>query len=184
MIKCEHLSNDNCLIASQMAGIDIPTSEEACKACSESTVPHTKNYVTASLCRSICRQKQETPRISDDYLKSLLKVGIADTNVSSVYPVLGLGVGTELHKILKERGWNIETGCQCIPTLHKMNNEGVQWCRDNAQKIVNIMIAEWQRRHKYASYIMPRWALSMRANEFIELAIEQYGSNLKEKVDG
>lgn len=167
MIQCEFLSSGACLIASQMAGISISTNEEACKACSESTVPHDKNYVTASLCRSVCSKKEVVPKTDDTYLKSLLKVGIANHELIE----LGVGVGTGLHKILQERGWNIELNCQCIPTLIKMNKEGPQWCRDNAKKIVDIMIAEWQRRHKYALYIMPRWALSIKASELVELAI-------------
>lgn len=174
MIDCIYYDSGVCFIASEMAGISIPTTEEACKACFESTVPRDKNYVTASLCRSVCRQKKITPKTDDNYLKSLLKVGTTYTTIDSVPLEFGVGVGTELHEILQERGWSIETGCQCIPTLIKMNKEGVQWCKDNAQIIMNVMVAEWQRRHKYAVYIMPRWALGIKASELIELAIKRY----------
>lgn len=179
MINCKHLSNGICLVSSEMAGIDIPTTEDACNSCLISTLPSDKNFVTASLCRAHCRLNNVIPLANDAYLKSLLKVGLAaQIRFQTIdFSKIGSGVGTGLHKILKERGWEVEENCPCLEMILKMNREGSEWCRQNAQIIINSMVTEWQRRFKYAAYIMPKWLLNTKASDLVELAIANYESN-------
>lgn len=60
-------------------------------------------------------------------------------------PVGGLmfpleGVGTELHKLLKEMEFDVFAGCDCASKIHQMNLWGVAGCRENRSVIIQWLI--------------------------------------------
>lgn len=70
------------------------------------------------------------------------------TNVDKKNPTLdiGEGVGTELKKLLKFIGITASPTCGCNAKAKAMNENGIDWCKDNIDTIVGWLKEEADRR--------------------------------------
>lgn len=59
---------------------------------------------------------------------------------------IGEGVGTELKKLLKLIGIVAAPGCSCNARAKLMNDNGIQWCKDNISTIVSWLKEEAEKR--------------------------------------
>lgn len=122
MIECQFLHNSRCEIASEIANVDVPTTEKACIIClGQST---RINHVTASLALS----KLPKPLSEDKkYLQTLLK--------TEPVTVLQNGPGTELKKLIS---WfySPTKKCKCDTRIQKMNSWGPDKCEQNMDTIL------------------------------------------------
>lgn len=175
MIECQYNIANECQIAGKLAGQSVILTRGACEHCVKQDKPRAENCVTATLaCNSWKKKDAERYKELNRRYAYLIDNDITRSVSRSTVMNLDSGVGTGLHKILKERGWEVEPNCPCLQMILKMNKEGSEWCRQNAQIIINSMVNEWQRRFKYAAYIMPKWLLNIKASELVELAIANY----------
>lgn len=60
---------------------------------------------------------------------------------------LGEGVGTELKKLLKVIGITSSPTCGCNAKAKKMNENGIEWCKDNIDTIVSWLKEEADKRN-------------------------------------
>lgn len=56
------------------------------------------------------------------------------------------GPGTELKKLLKMIGITASPTCSCNSRATKMDEMGIQWCKDNESKIVDWLAEEAKKR--------------------------------------
>jgi len=64
------------------------------------------------------------------------------------------GAGTELKKLLKFVGITASPNCSCNARAARMDDEGIQWCKDNVDKIVSWLKEEASKRHlPFANFI-------------------------------
>lgn len=56
------------------------------------------------------------------------------------------GVGTELKKLLKMVGITASPGCSCNKRAAIMDDNGIQWCKDNMGEIVSWLKEEASKR--------------------------------------
>lgn len=56
------------------------------------------------------------------------------------------GVGTELKKILAKLGIRASEDCSCNRRSQYMDEQGIQWCKDNLETIVGWIEEEAQKR--------------------------------------
>lgn len=188
-MTCPHRQFGRCNLATEIAyrftndkELVIECKDDAFNACSKAEKPYTRNNVSMSLLYTALNKigKLSTP-ISNWLKPYLLSPKLSKASVTNTLERLKSisGVGTELHSVLKERGWEIEEDCPCIPLMIKMNTEGVEWCRNESRMIVDSMVKEWQRRNKFASWVIPKWVAGIKAEDFIELAIQKYEQSQK-----
>lgn len=186
---CKHRINGKCDLAEQMAKkfapdveIEILCRDDAFEACTKAKEKYTKNHVSMSLLHTALKKAGKLSLEIANWLKPYLLSQKLSKEVQAniLAKVLSFrGVGTELHTVLKERGWEVEDDCPCIPLMIKMNTEGIEWCRDNSRMIVDTMVKEWQRRNKFAAWVIPKWVAGIKAEDFIELAIQKYEQSQK-----
>lgn len=60
---------------------------------------------------------------------------------------IGEGVGTELKKLLKMVGITSTPNCSCNARAKLMNQNGLQWCKDNIDTIVGWLKEEAEKRN-------------------------------------
>lgn len=60
---------------------------------------------------------------------------------------IGEGVGTELKKLLKLIGINASPTCSCNTRAKTMNENGIEWCKDNIDTIVGWLKEESEKRN-------------------------------------
>ena len=60
---------------------------------------------------------------------------------------IGEGVGTELKKLLKMVGITATPNCSCNARAKLMNQNGLQWCKDNIDTIVGWLKEEAEKRN-------------------------------------
>lgn len=170
--SCPFLLNGNCDIASSILKQPVPVTQGACEACSSLTEPRTLNNVTVSL--AIYAAKTEEKQFIKNRFAKELKTGmpISTVNIGD----LGEGVGTELHKILKQRGYDAAECKNCLALIKEMNEKGPQWCVDNSRKIVNNMVKQWQTKNKLANFVIPNWLVGIKAEQLIQEAINNYAA--------
>ena len=64
------------------------------------------------------------------------------------------GAGTELKKLLKLVGITASPNCSCNKRARLMDDEGIQWCKDNVELIVSWLKEEASKRHlPFANFI-------------------------------
>ena len=79
------------------------------------------------------------------------------------------GVGTELKKLLRMVGITASPGCSCNKRAAKMDDLGIQWCKDNVNEIVSWLREEAsKRRLPFADFIGKR---------IVKIAISRAESN-------
>ena len=54
---------------------------------------------------------------------------------------LSSGPGTELSKLISERGYSVSRGCSCNDKIRKMDQWGSEGCRANLEEIVEWLVA-------------------------------------------
>ena len=59
---------------------------------------------------------------------------------------IGEGAGTELKKLLSFIGINSVPNCSCNARARVMNENGIQWCKDNKEEILSWMKEESDKR--------------------------------------
>ena len=60
---------------------------------------------------------------------------------------LGIGVGTELKKILSLIGITATPNCSCNAKAKMMNEKGIEWCKSNIDVIVSWLKEEANKRN-------------------------------------
>ena len=80
-------------------------------------------------------------------------------------PDIGEGVGTELKKMLSMIGLRSGPHCSCNEKAKKMNDNGIQWCKDNKSTILGWLEEEAKKRK------LP--FLKFGANKIINFAIHR-----------
>ena len=89
----------------------------------------------------------------------LLKIKYTPGYKSSVV----YGVGSELKKLLKKFGIVSISNCKCDKRAQTMNNNGVDWCENNIETIVNWMEEEAKNRNfpfvRYLATILVKKAI-------------------------
>lgn len=133
-ISCDFLQSGICIIASDLAGIDIETADDACRECQRSNVSMSRNYVTASLCKSRCRAKGVIPTTPEIELRNLLNVGILVRN----------GIGCHLHRIFSEIGVKDNDECGCLALAVRMDRMGAKECRINLDNLADELLTKLQ----------------------------------------
>ncbi len=130
-----------CKIASELSGgLQCETTQEACKACIESSSARSPNSVTASLATKAV--KEQTPEKLPEIVKQLSHLYRIYTSSQENKEK---GPGTELKKILS--WFATETpDCECKDRANKMNIWGVQGCRDNIETILDWLQEEAVKR--------------------------------------
>lgn len=117
MIECEHFNNGMCGIATKLAGVDAEATKGACGVCIQQIEPMAENKVTRDLATWALRHDKQ----AYDALRLRLK---------------SRGAGSCLHKLLSYAGIKPSNKCNCDKYIAEMDNNGVQWCRDNVLIIV------------------------------------------------
>lgn len=56
------------------------------------------------------------------------------------------GVGTELHRVFRWWGFKTDDNCGCEIRRTEYDQNGVQWCREHRDQIVDDIMAEAKRR--------------------------------------
>lgn len=63
------------------------------------------------------------------------------------YPKEKIGAGTELKKLLKLMGIVASPNCSCNAKAKTMDENGLEWCKDNIDTIVSWLKEEADKRH-------------------------------------
>ncbi len=75
------------------------------------------------------------------------------------------GVGTELKKLLSLVGITASPGCSCNKRAASMDNNGIEWCKDNVGEIVSWLKEEAsKRRLPFANFM---------GNKIVRMAIRR-----------
>lgn len=149
---------------------------KACEVCRADPNPMGANQVTASLAVGAIHAKDPSLLpLALQELGPLLKVRERITLES-----VGYGVGSELHEVCKENGYDVTPGCQCIPMMARMNVEGRDWCWPNRQVIFGVMKAEFAKRRPTLAAATPDVVVEWRLSQWLREAIRRY--DLKSQV--
>jgi len=140
--QCKHLipsqeiegSPGICTLATELSNSHaghVPSTHEACKACSQKVGPVVKSIIVRHL-----------------HLKGMLTKQFIDDNrwiVTTGEPV-SEGPGTELHRLFS---WFVspEEGCSCTNHAAIMNEWGADGCTAKIDVIVEWLVEEAKRRH-------------------------------------
>ena len=57
-----------------------------------------------------------------------------------------VGPGTHLHRLLAGFGVRTSVGCGCEDRIAEMDGKGVEWCRQNVDTIVDVLMEEARQR--------------------------------------
>lgn len=116
-MTCEYLRNGFCEVASQIAGVEVRTTESACKQCIKHAKPRQPNDVTAGL--AVKHDRALLPSV-----QHLLSIPVEQ------------GPGTELKRLISWF-WSPKRKCStCSDRVRKMNKWGTKKCRQRKHLIV------------------------------------------------
>lgn len=130
-MRCPHLVQERCEIASQLAGRDVVPWENVCETCSTCEAPQQENYVTASIAIHVWDRDGDhatAQAVRDEVQRRGLRgVGRAAPE-PTVEPPPGPGPGTELKSLF---GLLRVPMCphKCRQLMLRMNELGVAGCR-------------------------------------------------------
>lgn len=140
--QCKHLipsqeiegSPGTCTLATELSNNHagpVPSTHEACKACSQTIGPSVKSIIV----RHLHSKGMLTKKFIDDN-RWIITTGEPTTE----------GPGTELHRLLS---WFVspEEGCKCTNRAAIMNEWGIDGCKRNIEVIVDWLVEEARRRH-------------------------------------
>ena len=143
-IKCNHLLNivDTkgeevpmcCSIATSHMGYPVKAYDSLCRVCQGSKNP--MSYPNPGIVNTIGVQQVYRER-------EAIKNGL-----SSAEDRLGIGAGTELHKMIPK--FLESPGCNCKKWAKKMNIWGVKKCEENIEVIVDKLVSESKKRNLFA----------------------------------
>ena len=84
---------------------------------------------------------------------------------------IGVGAGTELKKLLSWLNFTATENCSCNKRAKRMNDMGIQWCKDHQDLIHDWLKEEaYNRKLPFISYI---------AKKVISMAIKRAENNIK-----
>ncbi len=138
MIICEKLIRDQCVVASDIAGMEVPTTPDACKYCLNCESPKSLNKATASMAVTALIKKGSFDKrnSSHEELKNLLTVEIPTS-----------GPGTELKKLISWFPVPGKSKCRSCKNLElKMNRWGPATCESKIAYIVKKLQIAAKRR--------------------------------------
>lgn len=145
---CEHLTNGNCEIATELAKTPAPSNDGACRACLMGSDAKAINRVTVSLAMSAAGKAGD-----DDHVQALaaehgmLLKHPKGRQPKKVLPKLnGWGAGSQLHSLLESMGIRSRPSCQCMKMAAEMDEKGVPWSRENADRAAEVMKREARAR--------------------------------------
>lgn len=138
MIKCEHLDENNCRLASSQIGVSlVPTTVSACEYCLSCNNPKSVNKAVASIA-----------------VRELIRTGKFDSNnpkhfaLQKILTVELSGPGTELKKLISWFPVPKKTGCRSCRSLEiKMNNWGPEKCEQKIGYITRKLHVAAMRRN-------------------------------------
>lgn len=176
MKTCRFWKEHKCEMASAVAAsavglrLAIVPGEDACHVCQQQDVPMAPNHVTASLAISEIA-KHSPSRVSSavEALKHLLA-----RHEPMRLEDVGEGVGSELHEIVKAKGWEIRPGCGCIVMIAMMNNSGADWCWKYRDQVFEVMLFEFHRREPALAMVTPVRAVKWRLTRWLKTAIARW----------
>jgi len=147
----------------------------ACEYCSKLSCPQVENVVTCSLAVQ-CMKDQEASVLLAQTFWSVLGIAKVSDCLESVSPMPQDGCGSELHRLLKEKGYDIEPDCHCVPLIKMMNVRGPEWATKNMDTmIVPMMVSEAQRRKiKVLGVDIPEMFLQLTAKKWVKSAIRRF----------
>lgn len=134
MIECTHFHNNTCKLASSLAGIDVPVTEQACVYCQSHSNPMKANSVVAGI--SILELYRLGKPIPFALTQMVDSRGIAE------------GCGTELKNLISWFPIPKKTKCKSCRSLElKMNNWGPEKCQQKLPYILKkLRIAAMRRK--------------------------------------
>ena len=97
---------------------------------------------------------------------------------------VGYGVGSELHEVCKENGYDVTPGCQCITMMARMKVEGRDWCWPNRHVIFGVMKAEFAKRRPTLAAATPDAVVVWRLSQWLREAIRRYDLKSQEVSSG
>ena len=180
-IVCQHLSDDHCLIAAQVAGIPCQVETPTCTACMRQHDPMAVNRVTSGLAAASLHKagRVEDARTVFHESRSVYQEAL---KVAST-------VGDNLQELLKEKGVEVAE-CQCREWIDRMNLWGPEGCRENMDKIVDHLFGE--ATSNKATPMLIRFALNVpligefvgrqKIKELVERAIQMELDRPTEKM--
>ncbi len=149
-IDCKHLNEDKtCELASSLAGTPARTRPFACSICTSWEDGQT------IICQTVHRLAKQAKKAQNEEL------------YLTIEQRLGVGVGTELHKLIPD--FLEKKGCNCRSFAKKMNIWGPDSCEQNRQHIINHIVHESKQR-AILSWV-PDSATIMVANKLLTTAI-------------
>lgn len=168
-ISCEFLkiidSNNTdkrvCSLASQAQGSDIQARPYYCSICLECSEP--KQLGNRGI--RITTQKAIKAKHEKLYLSAEEK--------------LGVGPGTELHKMIPKFLEN--PSCNCKSWAKKMNVWGVDGCKTNREAIINKLLSESNKKSLFNW--VPDSAMRMVAAKLVDTAIARYETHEKSQTN-
>lgn len=149
-IECEKLVNNNCSIASKIAGFDVEAKENNCKLCLLSKDAKKPNDFNRGLINFAQLKKRDEQLVTPDNL-------------------IGKGVGTELKKLIPEV--LNSSGCGCRAYALQMNRWGIEGCEERFDQIVAYLVDKASSKN-LLSWI-PNKATKVVASKFLKIAIEK-----------
>ena len=127
-IQCEHFRAGNCGVASQLADLDIPTTESMCGHCQQHRQPMQVNVVTASLAWATLRRTDAIEMPKHQTIVDVL-------SIRSQKPIND-GPGEELKKLISWFYSPEKRKCKCKTRIQKMNKWGPDGCEQRMETIV------------------------------------------------
>ena len=119
-----------CNIIKDITGLPYSPHSNACRACSACSRPQALNPVTLRLCRRLLS-------IDDPKLIQASKQAYSDSFANLLEINNGIGVGSQLWKLLSELGIEHRSDCSCLDWAVRMNNWGAEGCRLYKKDIIN-----------------------------------------------
>lgn len=149
-MTCEFLKNGECVVASELAGYPSQANDSACEVCLSGENPRGINRVTVSLAigatgRAGDQDKmQELAKAHGVLLKGMRPDG--KRKKGRKLKLNGWGAGSQLHQLLESMGINARPSCQCMKMAAEMDEKGIAWSRENADRAAEVMKREAKAR--------------------------------------
>jgi hypothetical protein len=178
--SCRHLETTtrHCVIADLLYAAAIPTSPEACIACTQSNPSQDENEVTLSLAISGAHQAHD-----QEVLEQLLDRRSPNTRSSKRLSAIlaAHGVGSQLWKLLESLGVKHTADCSCLIWAELMNKWGPSRCRDARAEIVAHMEAS-AKNYSWTRYVVAATKIVVLRLMFKISITDPYGSLVDESI--
>ncbi len=136
-MQCEYFFSGACDLASSLAGVKCETTEDACKACAESSPSKAENAVTYSLAYSTLHKKRLLDPKVHEHVYSGVRHFCTERHTSPIDNELVLsGVGTRLAGMLPFLKKGLSECSVCRLRVRLMNRWGTKKCKEKKELIL------------------------------------------------